>query len=112
MFATPETEEEHEAGKRTQKNTLVRVIAPGVKTEATDEDPQVEIVEMEVEENWVISLKQLHLNQSRLMIAVSSKTCKPDVRDRKRWPTQHQRLPNCGQGQVRQRSSREHIYCL
>ena len=50
MFATPDTEEEHEAGKTTEK-TLVRVIAPGVKTVATDEDPQVEIFEMEVEEN-------------------------------------------------------------
>lgn len=101
MFAAPETEEEHEAGKGTEK-TLERVIAPGVKLrpkQQTTEDPQVEIVEMEVEQNWEISLKQLHLNRSRLMIAVSSTTC-----DRKRWPTQHQRLPNCGQGQVRQRS--------
>ena len=70
-----------QAKKKTEK-TLVRVIAPGVKTVATDEDPQVEIVEMEVEENWVISLKQLHLNQSRLMIA----SLKHNLQTRCSWP--------------------------
>ena len=64
----PEIEEAHEADKETRE-TLARVIAPGVKTDATDEDPQVENVAMKIEENWVISLKQLHLNQSRMMLA-------------------------------------------
>ena len=49
-FAAPETKEEHEAGKGTEK-TLGRVITPGVKTDAADEDPQVENAEMEIEEN-------------------------------------------------------------
>jgi len=48
-FAAPEAKVEHVAGKGTEK-TLSRLITPVVKTNATDEDPQVENVEMEIEE--------------------------------------------------------------
>ena len=61
------TKVEHQEGKGTEK-TPGRVITPAVKIDATDEHPQVKNVEMEIEENGVISLKQLRLNQSQFIL--------------------------------------------
>ena len=114
---------EHVAGKGTEK-TLSRLITPVVKTDATDdEDPQVENVEMDIEENWVICLKQLHLNQLQLIsYRAPSSTYKRGIWDRKRWPTttttttsfitQHQQSAKCTQGQARHKSSRKHNVLL
>ena len=51
----PELSERKPLGKglplQKPEKTLVQVIAPGVTTDATDEDPLVENVEMEIEVN-------------------------------------------------------------